>query len=100
MAEYIERGKALEKAVSTGLCDAQGNMYGAGDVVLADDIKSISPSDVAPVVHGRWIRVRWVSCDDPDGGYWIVRCDQCCIPQAKEYRFCPSCGAKMDEEGL
>lgn len=89
MAEYIERDKALEKAFSTGLCDAQGNMYGAGDVVLADEIKDISASDVALVVHGRWIRY-------PDCG--VTRCSNCYwnIEECFYSRYCPNCGAKMD----
>lgn len=48
--------------------------------------------------HGRWAKVRWVECDDPDGGYWIVRCSQCDIPNNKDTRFCPHCGSKMDLE--
>jgi hypothetical protein len=59
-------------------------------------LMSAPTADVAEVRHGRWKRVRWVKCDDPDGGYWIVRCNQCSIPHFKEYNFCPSCGARMD----
>lgn len=51
MPEYINRDEVMKKAISTGLCDSYGNMYGAGDVVLADDIQTIPASNVAPVVQ-------------------------------------------------
>lgn len=63
---------------------------------LAYRLSTAPTADVVEVRHGRWKRVRWVKCDDPDGGYWIVRCNQCSIPHFKEYNFCPSCGARMD----
>ena len=58
--------------------------------------QTLPTTEVVEVRHGEWKRVRWVKCDDPDGGYWIVRCNQCGIPHIKEYKFCPSCGAKMN----
>lgn len=56
-------------------------------------IRSLPPADVAPVKHGRWNR---------DG-----RCDQCgehapfwCMATTYHLsKYCPKCGAKMDEEG-
>lgn len=92
MTEYIERDKALENVISAGLCDAQGNMYGADDVVLADDIKAIPAADVAPVVHGKW----------SDNGYGLCFCSVCGYPPSYipthcfASSFCPKCGAKMD----
>lgn len=91
MAEYIERNKVLEKATSTGLCDAQGNMYGAGDVVLADDIKAIPAADVARVRHGRWE----FDSRSAEWGYPYL-CTQCGKAHNNEEPYCPNCGAKMD----
>lgn len=105
MAEYIERD-ALEgafDAATMAFLEKEDHLFDAKSVlagmsVAAGIVHTVPAADVAPVVHGRWIRVKWVPCDDPDGGYWVVRCDQCSIPHIKEYRFCPSCGAKMDKE--
>ena len=49
---------------------------------------------VAPVKHGRWIKQenypgtysKCSECDQRVGGY------------APNYKFCPNCGAKMDQE--
>lgn len=51
MSEYISRDEVMEKAIYTGLCDCYGNMYGAGSVVLVNDIQAIPPSDVFPVLR-------------------------------------------------
>lgn len=95
MTEYIERDKALEKVINTGLCDAQGNMYGAGDVVFVDDIQTIPTSDVAPVVHGRWIETEFWC------GPHLIEVAECSVCRKSLYvrlnsAFCPCCGAKMD----
>lgn len=94
MTEYIERDKALANVISTGLCDAQGNMYGAGDVVLADDIKAVPAADVTQVVYGKWINahingvrhLRCSSCGEYTELMWHANFD---------YKYCPNCGAKM-----
>ena len=54
--------------------------------------KDTPAADVAPVVHGHWI-----ICSD---GYYPY-CSVCkCEPKGREMtKFCPNCGAKMDEEG-
>lgn len=81
MPEYIDRADVMKKAVSAGLCDNAGNMYGAGEVVLVDDILAIPASEVAPVRYGYW-----------KGSYCSV-----CGKTNKELTFyCPHCGAKMD----
>ena len=63
-------------------------------------------SDVAPVVHGKWINAL--------GNYQVAECSNCKkwfepCPEEKprkdffecfceDYKFCPNCGAKMDLE--
>lgn len=93
MPEYISRDELIGKAISTGLCDNDGNMYGAGDVVLVDDIRAIPAAAVAPVAHGRWIRTEYgtlLYCSVCHGYPSFVP-THCHISQ-----FCPNCGAKMD----
>ena len=47
----------------------------------------IAPAaDVAPVVHGKWIKGKYCSSCEYDNTYI------CC----EETKFCPNCGARMD----
>ena len=95
--------------------------YGRNQVAdsIASDLEDISPADVAPVVHGRWI---WkptkqycppdcwyppLSCNeetwDEKNGTWLedeMYCSECDYHNYHEikYNFCPNCGAKMDEK--
>lgn len=59
---------------------------------LAGQIVSIVPADVAPVVHGHWHQIT---------ASGIVECSNCgCSLLTYDldcYKFCHSCGAKMDE---
>lgn len=86
MAEYVERTEALE--ITTRTC---------GDYAAAwSEIRKLPAADVAPVVHGRWT----MSSDRPD----TIICSNCHEAfdvwkvDINRYHFCPSCGAKMDEE--
>lgn len=84
MDEYIEKGAAIAVIMSEPSDAHYPHWY-------ADKIKSIPAADVAPVRHGRWNdwEVFWKECS-------------CCRYRtqkinAREYFFCPKCGAKMDE---
>lgn len=44
--------------------------------------------DAVPVMHGRWWDVGSLSC----------RCSECGCKAAAETKYCPNCGARMDEE--
>ena len=90
MSEYIER------AVAVTVCDKQYSEClrksdFCGDTVawnICADIKAIPAADVAPVVHGRWIK-------GPSNPY----CSECFVECRDETPFCPNCGAKMDGGG-
>lgn len=95
MAEYIERDAVIQKAFSAGLCDAHGNMYGSGNIVLVDDILDIPiANDVAIVAHGRWIETEYCGPHH----MMIVQCSHCKTESegSLDDAFCPHCGAKMD----
>ena len=63
-----------------------------------EEIKAIPAAEVAPVVHGRWIRFK-----ECDSCYVHMKCSACSAywsdpSHADHFRYCPNCGAKMDEE--
>ena len=84
MTEYIEREKVLSKAAPLAGCFS--NMISAYDVIM------IPAADVAPVVHGRWLYG-----DYYDIGDVCSECDWDSQMTHPSYRYCPNCGAKMDE---
>lgn len=67
-----------------------------------DQVIDYEPAaDVAPVVHGRWIRFKE---PDSETGYIHMRCSVCTAywsdpSHADNFRYCPRCGAKMDGKG-
>ena len=109
MAEYIER-EAFKKSAEERYCKpckAEGKDYNGCrcracwvDDML-DEVECFQPSDVAPVVHGRWICI-----SKRYGEYECSVChgvDSNCsdyygIHGVTEQEFCPNCGAKMDKE--
>lgn len=65
---------------------------------ICDIIDSCPTVDVAPVVHGKW--AFQYSTTDPEPFYSF--CSHCRKPIKSTrayhiYKFCPLCGAKMDE---
>ena len=96
MSEYIDR-QALLDAIPPTKEDKQISLFGA----VADFISlvcDVPAADVAPIVHGRWIRFKE---SDPETGYIHMRCSVCKAywsdpSHADHFRYCPSCGAKME----
>lgn len=88
--EYIRRAEALE--ITTRTC---------GDYAAAfAEIRKLPAADVAPVVHGEWLRV-----DDDWNSLTTIQCPICseewCFETDDDvsllsYKYCPNCGAKMD----
>ena len=85
MAEYIEREAAIA-AITSDPPDAHYPHW------YADKIKAIPAADVAPVRPGRWITV--------GVNYYrrISQCTNCCAKYDFRPKYCPNCGARMDEE--
>lgn len=101
MAEYIERKAALEICAKAYQDRLQMADY-CGDTVawnINAEIKNIPAADVAPVVHGQWIKY-------PRAHYFKCSECKCIVPYKKamkmdgerKYKYCPNCGAKMDVE--
>ena len=97
MDEYIER-KALREAFDNADADVveeyeDGDCdWGFGRQNILEVINSVPPADVAPVLHGRWVK---------RGCKW--QCTQCKVlmsidgtPKENLLNYCPNCGAKME----
>ena len=94
MAEYIDK----EIALSLVQPDAPEDETGAVTIATAKKlVRSIiyrtPTADVAPVVHGKWIR------EDNSFGWVCSRCGRCVNtnPEGIDL-YCYHCGAKMDEK--
>lgn len=82
------------------LIDAEAliERYGEPCHLFADVIEDMPTIDAVPVVHARW-----VDCypDDEVMKKTVFECSKChgCVwvNFAAYTRFCPSCGAKMEE---
>lgn len=67
--------------------------------VAADSIDDIPTADVAPVVHGHWIKkIHEWDLGDPPSDYTDFTCSKCKIRVQNKTPFCSECGARMDEE--
>lgn len=91
MTEYIDKAEALKIQYRIG----RAGTIQFSRVVDAMDIENIPPADVAPVIHARWI-------DNGRGGYaHAYFCGNCGwldgYPFEDRHKYCPNCGAKMDE---
>ena len=97
MPEYIERDAFKAKYLCCGYLDEMSE----------EEFDRFPAADVAPVVHGRW---EWFDEETgtPFTGYereWGWKCSYCGEELPDDYddpdnrptfRFCHSCGAKMD----
>lgn len=105
MIEYIAKHdvlKAIEKR-STQNGTEPGFHSEVADMLM-QEIKAMPAQDVAPVVYGEWIPI----CDG--AGAECANCEEyydssgACDSMegfrlfAKYQKYCPNCGAKMDEE--
>lgn len=86
------------------LCHATGNKfskhtYSLSEMEMAvddyiDDLCNEAVQDVKEVKHGRWIIER----DEKYKCFYTTYCSNCSYGAMVKYKYCPHCGAKMDEE--
>lgn len=101
MAEYIDR-EALRKVLENWR-DAHADVDDEQGCGLLEDViwevDAQPAADVAPVVHGRWIRPHWKNnnycCDCSECGGEAMHRDYQWYKNGV-YPICPNCGAKMD----
>lgn len=101
MAEYIDKAVALsmrEPPKSNRFYQTNNldDAYEQGWDEALSCIEKIPASDVAPVVHGRWIS------KNPHGYEWTFVCSNCGYvdgyPFNDRHNYCSNCGAKMEEQ--
>ena len=68
--------------------------------MVEEIVERQSTVDTEPVRHGRWETKEYTTEDSFDD--WIVIhheevCSECGKGQGERSKFCPNCGAKMDE---
>ena len=94
MADYIKREYAVDAVADV--------YYNTPDINLSCEkfeaaILKIQAADVAPVRHGRWIDA--YPDIEPNPMFMYGICSECGFEQSisKYLKYCPDCGAKMDE---
>ena len=94
MAEYIKREDVLaeiDKFVKQNI--AHGFPVDVFDIeMMKKMVEKLPAADVAPVVHGHWIR--------QDESFTRFKCSnpECSAENFSGFEnYCPNCGAKMDE---
>ena len=94
MAEYLDRERAIQKVKNVIATEwFRGNYAAVEPLQRVVDVQlgRMTAADVAPVVHGRWL------CVDTDIEQFFL-CNRCKKKEYWESKYCPNCGAKMDEE--
>lgn len=106
MADYIDM-EAFKKSVEELYCKpckAEGKDHNGCwcracwvDDML-DEVECFSPSDVAPVVHGRWLtwEEMFPGKTPKKKNNLGVFCSSCKNHADNMFDFCPHCGARMD----
>ena len=103
MDDYIKRETLLtELSKGTIVTDdiyGMGIMTGLGSAIRT--ARKIPAADVAPVVHGKWLKVATTGTDifgEPTEVIIACNCSVCGLDGREETDFCPHCGARMDGE--
>ena len=91
MAEYIKRGSAIDAVLDV--------FYDTTDIDLSGEkleaaILNVPAADVEPVKRGMWGKVYKSKVTVSDG--YVSSC--CDMWNERRTRYCPNCGARMDEE--
>ena len=97
MARYVNADKLLEYLEKEAESeDVKYSFIGAGVQATINEIKKFPLEDVKPVVHAHWYR-NWVDvpvCSNCKFG-WDSQPE---LDGKPLFKYCPDCGAKMDEE--
>lgn len=96
MVDLIPRAAAIEAFDDERIDRNYGDVSPESVIEV---IKSIPAVDVVSVVHGRPI---WINPLDLEAKICMWKCSSLCSVcgdyVAADWKYCPNCGAKMDEE--
>ena len=100
MSEYIERevvkqqivDEQTETHVSCGNAGYEIGYHKGPSIAM---VVSVPAADVAPVRHGRWENIRFLTTGD---GRVRVGDWSSCKSIERVRNYCPNCGARMDGE--
>ena len=95
MADYIERESAIKS-----LLNDSPEQVGYSREDAADCIRYMDAADVAPVRHGRWVKMDTTGLLAVEP---VWNCSSCGYPVGVSVvgsKYCPNCGAKMDLNDL
>ena len=105
--EYIKRSQAIKELTNAYEYEyptASGAFDEFATTIVPNVLRNIPAADVVEVVHGRWIEsynplgfdeVKCAECSSC-GEDWIMGDDECIYDYIVHWKYCPSCGAKMD----
>ena len=110
MAEYIEREALLKHLCNScdGWCENTNcdcvNCKSDRRCDIVIEVSGVPTADVAPVVHGRWIKTDRGMHEDVNTGavirFYLHDCSVCgwhTGNQGRNFSYCPNCGADMRE---
>lgn len=96
MAEYINLEELMKFPIRRNHYDKEhGNedfIYGIETVL--EYAENLQTTDVAPVVHGRWVEQEKYTFGTM---YDCSICGNRILDNGHSWNYCPNCGAKMDE---
>lgn len=97
VTDYIRREAALKyiKSEQCKTCSDIGLCGNCAVLVAVKLLEKVPAADVAPVVHGRWIKDDFLS-DDVNNAEKCSQCGELIGWFGNLPNYCPNCGAKMD----
>lgn len=104
MARMIDADALIEKYIVVIRKDADEKLK-TEIAVLLKDIEEQPTIEAEPVRHGKWIETEENHGFDDEVRNKALACSVCKVAfrisdyeQIEDFRFCPNCGARMDEE--
>ena len=101
MAKYIEcfAYSVYLESRTTKCLDEYGKGWNNGINAARIAALTLPGDDVAPVVHGHWIKDEFFS-DEVNNGEICSQCSELIGWFGTLPKYCPNCGAKMDGGGI
>lgn len=102
--DFIEKASSKKRLIDANALIKEANADGAYGYVDAKQIADSPTVDAVEVVHGRWVDKPLIK-SFKHTNIPVVECSACGIDFCDiinnhyfTYKYCPNCGAKMDED--